>query len=138
MSKRSDIANTSRNTNSAAVLATDMQFFEALIRSDVEVLDRVLSDDFIIIDVLKGAETTKPEIIGAVGSGYVQFENIEIRDNRVRLYDRTAVITGQTQMTVSFSGTSSVISSRYTHVYCELSGRWRLVSAQGTSVQSSL
>jgi hypothetical protein len=76
------------------------KFFEALIHSDVEVLDRILSEDFIIIDVLKGAGTPKPEMVGAIGSGYVQFEKIEIRDNRVRLYDRTAVITGQTQMTV--------------------------------------
>jgi ketosteroid isomerase-like protein len=138
MKKRSVTANMSRNTDGAALLATDKQFFDALIHSDVEVLDRILSEDFIIIDVLKGAETSKPEIVGAIGSGYVHFEKIEIRDNRVRLYDRTAVITGQTQMTVSFSGTSSAISSRYTHVYCELRGKWRLVSAQGTSIEPSL
>jgi len=135
MNKWYDMANTDRDTDRFAVQETDRQFFEALIHSDESVLDRILSDDFIIIDVMKGAETTKPEIIGAVRSGYVQFEKIGVRDNRVRLYDRTAVITGQTQMTVRFSGTSSLITSRYTHVYCELEGKWRLVSAQGTSIQ---
>lgn len=135
MNRRSVMTNTNQDTNRAAVQATDRHFFDALVHSDVEALDRILSDDFIIIDVMRGAETTKPEIIGAIGSGLVQFEKIEIRDNRVRLYDRTAVITGQTQMTVRFSGMSSAISSRYTHVYCELEGQYRLVSAQGTSIQ---
>ena len=138
MNKRSIIAKTSKDTNGAAVLETDTQFFNALRHSDVEVLERILSDDLIIIDVMRGAETTKPEFIGAIESGYVRFEKIEIRDNRVRLHDRAAVITGQTQLTVSFSGTSSAVSSRYTHVYCELGGQWRLVSAQGTSIQESL
>lgn len=137
MNKRSVVANTSKDTIGAAVLETDLQFFDALIHSDVEVLDRILFDDFIIIDVLRGAETTKAEIIGAIGTGYVQFEQIEIKNNRARLYDGTAVITGQTQMTVSFTGISSDISSRYTHVYCELGGKWRLVSAQGTSIQQT-
>jgi Domain of unknown function (DUF4440) len=135
MKKWYDMTSTDRDTDRFAVQETDRQFFEALIHSDEVVLDRILSDDFIIIDVMKGAETTKPEIIDAVRSGYVQFEKIGVRGNRVRLYDRTAVITGQTQMTVRFTGTSSSITSRYTHVYCELEGEWRLVSAQGTSIQ---
>jgi ketosteroid isomerase-like protein len=135
MNRQSVTTNTNQDANRAAALATDRHFFDALVQSDVGALDRILSDDFIIIDVMRGAETTKPEIIGAVGSGLVQFENIEIRDNRVRLYDRTAVITGQTQMTVRYSGLSSAISSRYTHVYCELEGKFRLVSAQGTPIQ---
>ncbi|HET9130469.1 MAG TPA: nuclear transport factor 2 family protein [Terriglobia bacterium] len=135
MNEQSIITNASSNTNGNAVLETDRQFFDALIQSDVETLGQILSDDFIIIDVMKGAETTKAEIIGAIGSGIVRFEKIELRDNRVRLYHRTAVITGQTRMTVRFSEILSSISSRYTHVYCELDGKWRLVSAQGTSIQ---
>ena len=135
MNKWYDMTNTDRDTDRFAVQETDRQFFEALIRSDESVLDQILSDDFIIIDVMKGAETTKQELIGAIKSGYVQFEDIGVRGNRVRLYDSTAVITGQTQMTVRFSATLSSITSRYTHVYCELEGEWRLVSAQGTSIQ---
>jgi hypothetical protein len=138
MNNRSATANTSNDAIGATVLETDRQFFDALIRSDVEVLDRILSGDFIIIDVLNGTETTKPETIGAIGSGYVRFEKVEVRESHVRLYDRTAVITGQTQMTVLFRGMSSAILSGYTHVYCELEGKWRLVSAQGTSIQASL
>ena len=135
MKKQSVEVNMSKDKYGAIVQATDKQFFDALIRSDTETLDRILSDDLIIIDVMRGAETTKPEFVGAIGSGLVQFDKIEIRDNRVRLYDSTAVITGQTRLTLRFNGISSVISSRYTHVYCELEGQWRLVSAQGTSIQ---
>ena len=138
MKKRSVIANTSKEHQSVQpFMATDRRFFDALIHSDVEALDRILSDDFIIIDVLKGAETTKPEIIGAIGSGFVRFEKIEIRDNRVRLYDRTAVITGQTQMTVRFSGTV-VCQFRAGIRMCiaNWEAKWRLVSAQGTSIQA--
>lgn len=37
----------------------DRQFFTSLVEANIEALDRILADDFILIDVMRGAEITK-------------------------------------------------------------------------------
>ena len=115
-------------------LTADRQFFTALIEGDGQALDRVLSDDFILIDVMSGSVITKPEFLTAIRSRQVTFEAIEPADNLVRLYQGTAVITGRTQMKGRFGEKPFAVGSRYTHVFVEQQGEWRLVSAQGTQI----
>jgi len=117
-----------------AVIGVDRRFFNALIHSNVLELDQILADDFIIIDVMRGGETSKSEILQAVQSGQVRFAEIEVMDRHPRLYGKAAVVTGSTRMTIRFDNTAFEVRSRYTHVYCELEGTWRLVSAQGTRI----
>lgn len=115
-------------------LAADHQFFISLIKANVGALDQILADDFILIDVMRGAEISKSALLAVVGSGQLRFEAIEPIDSRVRLYQTTAVITGRTKMSGRFGETPFTVSSRYTHVYVEQQGRWRLVAAQGTQI----
>jgi hypothetical protein len=81
-----------------------------------------------------GSEITKPLQVAAIGSGQLKFEAIEPADSRVRIYQSAAVITGRTQMKGRFGETPFTVSSRYTHVFVEQEGRWRLVSAQGSQI----
>lgn len=115
-------------------LSVERQFFTALVEASVEDLDRVLGDDFILIEVMGGSEITKPLLVAAIGSGQLKFEAIEPADSRVRIYQSAAVITGRTQMKGRFGETPFTVSSRYTHVFVEEEGRWRMVSAQGTQI----
>lgn len=115
-------------------LAAERQFFVALVEASVEALDRVLADDFILIDVMSGSEITKSSLLAVIGSGQLKFEAIEPADSLVRLYQTTAVITARTQMSGRFGETPFTVSSRYTHVYVEQQGHWRLVTAQGTQI----
>jgi hypothetical protein len=116
------------------VIEADGRFFNALRHANVVELDQILVDDFIIIDVMRGAETSKSELLQAVQSGQVKFEEIEVVDSQARLYGMAAVVTGSTRMAIRFGETTVEVRSRYTHVYCELEGSWRLVSAQGTRI----
>jgi len=115
-------------------LAADRQFFAALLSSNAEELDRILTDDFLIIDVMSGAETAKPAFLAVVGSGDLRFEVIEPAESRVRLYGQAAVVTGRTRMRGIYAGAPFAAKSRYTHVFVEQDGRWRLASAQGTPI----
>lgn len=115
-------------------LVTDRQFFNALVDPSVEALDRILADDFVLIEVMGGSEVTKSSLLGAIESGQLKFEAIEAADMRARLYQTTAVVTGRTQMSGRMGETPFVARSRYTHVYVEQQGRWRLVTAQGTLI----
>ncbi len=104
-------------------LAAERQFFSALVDASVEALDRVLADDFILIDVMSGSEITKSSLLAVIVSGQLKFEAIEPADPLVRLYQTTAVITGRTQMSGRFGETPFTVSSRYTHVYVEQQGQ---------------
>jgi len=115
-------------------LAAERHFFASLVAGDVGALDRVLGDDFLLIDVMSGTEINKASLLAVVGSGQLKFEAIEPAEARVRFYGGTAVVTGRTQMHGSFGETPFAASSRYTHVFVEQQGRWRLVSAQGTQI----
>jgi ketosteroid isomerase-like protein len=115
-------------------LEAERRFFAALTTSGVAELDRVLADDFMLIDVMRGGEIDKAALLAAVGSGQVKFLTIEPGEARVRRYQGTAVVTGRTRMTGRFEEAPWETSSRYTHVFVEQEGRWRLVAAQGTQI----
>ena len=115
-------------------LATERRFFTALVAADVEELDRILADDFLLIDVMRGSEVPKAALLEVLGAGQAKFAAIEPAESRVRRYGGTAVVTGRTQMHGRFGETPFAASSRYTHVYVEQQGRWRMVAAQGTQI----
>lgn len=117
-----------------APLVAEHQFFTSLAKSDLESLDHVLVDDFILIDVLGGSEINKTALLAMMGSGQLTFNAIVLADYHLRFYHATAVVNGRAQMTGSFGPNRFAANSRYTHVYVEQQGRWRLVSAQGTPI----
>ncbi|MEO8358899.1 MAG: nuclear transport factor 2 family protein [Vicinamibacteria bacterium] len=115
-------------------LTLDQQFFTALVHADTAALERILSDDFMLIDVNSGSEIAKPDLLTALGLGHVKFESIEPSEQRVRRYQTTVVITGRTRMTGRLGVEPFSTSSRYTHVYVEQQGAFRMVAAQGTQM----
>lgn len=115
-------------------LAAERRFFAGLLDSNVETLDRVLADNFMLIDVMGGSEIPKAVLLDAIRSGQLKFDTIEHLDSRVRFYASAAVVTGSTQMTGRFGAMPFTAHSRYTHVFVEQQSEWRLVAAQGTQI----
>jgi len=115
-------------------VAAEQQFFSALTSADLNTLEHLLARDFLLIDAMSGSEVTKADFMDVLRTGMLKFEVIEAREQRVRLYETTAVVTGRAQMNGQFNGERFTLNSRYTHVYVEHHGRWQLVSAQGTQI----
>ena len=88
----------------------------------MEALDRILGEDFLLIDVMTGSELKKPDLLAILRSGQLKFEAIEPVESQVRLYGITAVITGRTQMSGRFGETPFTASSRYTDVFVKDQG----------------
>jgi ketosteroid isomerase-like protein len=118
----------------SAPLAAEREFFDALVAGSVKALEPILADDFMLIDVMSGSEISKTALLAVIGSGQLKFGKVEAAPPRVRLYAQTAIVTGRTQMAGQFGDTPFATRSRYTHVYVEQDGRWRLVAAQGTQI----
>jgi len=117
-----------------AVLDAEQAFFDALLTGDAATLDRILVDDFVIIDVMTGSEIGKADFVGAVAGAVVKFKSIDRLEARVRFYGGAAVVTGRTQMEGLYLGQRFGAASRYTHVFFQDAGRWKLASAQGTPI----
>ena len=112
----------------------DQSFFAALRGADGPALAALLTEDFVLTDVMRGGEVPRADLIGAVGAGQLRFDAIDVIASRVRRYGGTAVVTGETRMRGRFGEDGWSAHSRYTHVYVEQEGRWRLASAQGTQI----
>ena len=121
-------------TDEQGPLAAERRFFAALVQGNVDDLEDVLADDFLLIDVMSGSEVPRAAMLDVLRSGQLRFQSIEPAEARVRRYGEAAVITGRTEMRMSFGGQAIETRSRYTHVFVEQQGRWRLVAAQGTQI----
>lgn len=84
--------------------------------------------------MLTGSEIPRPVFVDLVGSGPLVFESVERLDARVRYYDGTAVVTGQTRMRGHYGERRCGAHSRYPHVYVRGWDGWRPVTAQGTAI----
>jgi Domain of unknown function (DUF4440) len=116
-------------------LAAEDVFFQALVQADDAMLDRVLADDFVIVDVMEGGVTNRADFLAAVSAGQVTFHRVDPTDRQVRRYDSTAVVIGRTDMSGAVGPEEFTIASRYTHVFRYADGiGWQLASAQGTKI----
>ena len=125
-------------TLDTALEAADDAFFDALLKQDVPALEQALTEDFLIVDVASGGVHTRADFLGAVKAGMVTFQSIQRfhEEARIRELGETGgVVVGRTQMGLTASdGTQIDAASRYTHVFRNEGGRWRLFSAQGTPI----
>jgi ketosteroid isomerase-like protein len=117
-------------------LVTERAFFSALLSGNIDSLDTILADDFLMVDLLAGSEITKPMLLAAVGSSQVKFEAIDPVESKVRVYSTdTAIVVGRTEMRLRAGESTVSASSRYTHVFVLQDGGWQLASAQGTQIR---
>jgi len=114
--------------------SAEQEFFAGLIEANRDALAGVLSDDFVLIDVMTGSEVPKSALLDVVSGGGLKFESIDLVEHRVRVYGSTAVITGRTEMKGLYNGLAFQTSSRYTHIFVDDGERWRMVAAQGTQI----
>ena len=114
-------------------LQADQEFFDALVKADLRVLERLLADDFLIVDVMRGGEASKDMLLAVLG-GMLRFLSIQPSEVRVREYGDAAVVNGRTQMKMTFGPDTIEVLSRYTHVYVRRAAEWLFVSAQGTRI----
>src|SRR5262245_43253174 len=124
-----------------ALVRADLAVFAALLDSDIGALERLLADQFLIVDVISGSVHTRAGFLAAICGPTVSF--LEIRtfsdETEIRILDPgVGIVIGRTAMTLGGAeGALTEVASRYTHVF-QLDGeRWRLVSAQGTQITGS-
>ena len=121
-------ARASREEVERFLLAQGERWMESLRLRDASALDQILSDDFTLADArLPGAQVDKQKYL-AHALHDLKLSSYEFDKLSVRLYGRTAVVSGRLKQTASAGGADWSGSQIVTDVWVHRDGFWRAVS----------
>jgi len=116
-----------RSNVEQAIRRLDDERIQAQVHADATALDRIYADDFIGVGP-SGTVRTKPQVIADFTSGDLKFQSITTDEVQVRVYGNTAVETGRSTMIGQDKGKDVPRDTRFTRVWVNQRGRWRLVA----------
>lgn len=99
----------------------------AVQQGDMAAIDRIYSDDYISTSAV-GLLRTKAQVIEDFKSGALKVESITSDDLNVRIHGDMAIVTGRTTTKGQDRGRDIAGQNRFTQVYHNENGRWRLVA----------
>jgi ketosteroid isomerase-like protein len=116
-----------RHAKEAPFLKLEHEWLVAARHRDREVLERILSDDFVDI-AYSGAVRTKANALAAPVAPAGTTQTLD--QMKVRVYGDTAIVTGRNTVAARDGTRRAVV--RFTDVFVRQRGIWRAVSAQET------
>jgi ketosteroid isomerase-like protein len=124
---------TSTNSTEDEIRRIEIEWGEAFERRDMETLDRLMADDYILTDPL-GSVRSKAESLAAIARSEVHFESSKSDNVNVRINGDTAVVTGRSTFRGRYKGWSMAGQYQYTDVLVKRSGRWKAVGSHITAI----
>jgi hypothetical protein len=117
----------------AAVLAAQKERLQAMVRSDLDALGRLLPDDLTYTHA-SGVADTKASLLASIAAGKLKYKAFDPGQPRVRIYGSTAVLTGTATVQVDSATIGPApFQILYTDVYVKKGdGRWQAVAWQST------
>jgi ketosteroid isomerase-like protein len=103
-------------------------WYRAAVKQDAAALKRLLSDDLTYCHA-GGKMQTKAEYIASVMDGPPHYESMTFNDMNIRLYGKTAILTGTVDVKLV---NTPVFRVRTLHVYVENNGQWQLAAHEST------
>ena len=104
------------------------EWVKAIVRGDVETLNRIMADDFVFTYPLEGDD--KAQFINDITSGDLKVEHIAREQTSVRVFGSTAVLTARDSATWLYHGREISGQYKFVGVYSRRDGRWQLCAIQ--------
>ena len=108
------------------LLKIEKAFADAIVKNDLEGIERLVADDWIIIDP-NGETVDRGRFLEVIKSGALTHDMMESEDFRVRVYADAAVVTAITSTKGKFMGQEFSTRERATDVFVRRDGRWQCV-----------
>jgi ketosteroid isomerase-like protein len=108
------------------LLKLEKAFAEAIVKNDLEGLESLVADEWIIIDP-NGEIVDRTRFFEVIKSGALTHQTMESEDFRVRVYGNSAVVTAITSTKGKFTGQEFSTHERATDVFVKRDGRWQCV-----------
>jgi ketosteroid isomerase-like protein len=109
------------------VEALERQLVEAIGRKDLATYDRIVADDYVVVDA-SGKDITKAEVMASYRDGTRGYTGLEIFDVRTHVFGDTAVVSARTKGMRREEGRDVPNDNRYVRVYARRGGHWRAVT----------
>jgi ketosteroid isomerase-like protein len=113
--------------------ALELDWRQAQLTNNVSAVDRLLADDYLGISA-NGTLETKADELSRRRAGSLHITQLDLSDIKVRIYGDTAVVTSKADL-VGKNGDRDISGRyRYTRVYSNRDGQWRIVSFEASRV----
>src|SRR6266849_3816823 len=83
-----------RANDEKMVAALDTEYQAAVEKSDAAAMDRILADDFVLVTG-SGKTYSKADLLNEAQSGRILYERQDDREQKVRVWENTAVVTAK-------------------------------------------
>ena len=111
----------------------ELEWRQALLSDDLPAIENLLADDYLGISA-NGTLETKDDVLAAKRSGSLKITAMSLSDIKVRIYGDTAVVTSRVQLTGKNGDHEISGRYRYTRVYSNRHGQWKIVSFEASRV----
>jgi hypothetical protein len=108
--------------------------FKWLVQKKVDSLKFVLDERLTYIHS-NGWVQTKKELIDDLLSGKLTYDKIEVEKDSIRIYSKSAVVTGRGKFTATMGGVTNTFDLTYTETYVLQKREWKLASRHASRAQ---
>jgi ketosteroid isomerase-like protein len=122
---------TSADDDARTVAALDTEYQAAVKRNDAAAMDRILSDDFILVTG-RGKVFTKTDLLNEARSQKAIYERQEDTSQKVRVWGETAVVTALLWAKGTEGGKPFEYKLWFSDTYLRTKAGWRYVFAQSS------
>jgi len=119
------------STNGDMIIALDRERMQAMADKNVARLKELLCKDLIYTHSSARLDT-KESLIGAMESGATVYTSVKPSDVLAQDLGDAVVLTGAAQINVVSNGNPNSFGVRFTNVYHNQNGNWRMVAWQST------
>jgi len=117
--------------NGQTVIDLDRKRMQAMAAKDVATLESLIADDLVYTHSSARLDT-KQSLIGAMESGATVYTAVEPSDVKAQDCGDAVILTGVARIGVTSGGKPNSFSVRFTDVYANRGGEWRMVAWQST------
>jgi Domain of unknown function (DUF4440) len=114
------------------LLAADDARYRALMASDVEALDRLLTDDFTYTHNA-GYCDEKAAYLDRIRRGAVRYSDWDRVSANIRIYGDAGVMSGHMRMVANLPDQAVPLDNLYLAAWMRLQGQWRLAAWSSTT-----
>lgn len=116
------------------LLELEKQRYRAMVETDMELLDSILDSDLIFTHASAKLDT-KESFMSSLRSGSLNYKAIDLEDLEVRMHGGCGIITGNSFLDIHVRGEDRKLKLRFTTVWVETQGSWKVVAYQSTRAE---